>query len=263
MGVLKFPSIQKKLLEAWNDCLDQRKQKTDVLILNGEPSDGAGEIAKGLELWSGDIIKTTDDAYNLLEPYKPKMFIATRGSGYHSDHRGLQAEELIMQKFGKKTFEINPYEIQKEVAFRDDDDKRQKRVYNFAFFDVFGNCFSVAHHISHNKWFAYMTTALAREMAELTLAADKWLPATYDYQKLIVARSHTHNFVEVRYVSSLGFKTPAWKLPDWFLHRGGLGGAMPHIGTVEVIIEPNGEIAVHPHVIEAKKYPKVRVPKLF
>lgn len=257
----KFPTIQKKLLEAWNWCLDQRVQKTDFLFLNGEPIDGAGEILRGSEVWTTDILESVNDAYRLLKKYNPVKFAATRGSGYHSDARGLSAEELIMERFADKAIEINPYMVKGTIDFKNDGD-HYKHVHNFAFFDLYGVCFSLTHHIRTSSSFMYKTTTLARELLELTVSIDKWLPKNYHYNKLVVVRSHVHDFCEVRYGSQLGFKTPAWKLPDWYLLKKGLGGITPHIGTVEVIVESNGEILVAPHIVETSRYPKVNVLNL-
>lgn len=253
-GNLKYPSIQKKMLEIWEDCLDAREQKTHALILNGEPVDGPGEIARGTETWSTEITNGTDDAYRLLKMYNPTKFMATRGSNYHSDARTLSTEELVMEKFGKKTVDYNPYETQGTI-----DVEGHKRTYNFAWISVNGLLFSITHHITGGKWFHYITTPLGREMAALTFDAQQWLPKKWLDREYIVVRSHQHKFVEINFGSSAGFVTPAWKLPDWFLLRGGKGGAMPRIGTVEVVIEPNGKWIIYPHIAKAKKYPKVHV----
>lgn len=256
-----FPIIQEKLFDAWNWCLDQRHQKTDLLFLNGEPVDGPGEILRGSEVWTTNILESCADAYRLLKMYNPTVVAATRGSGYHSDARGLSTEELILEKFKDKAHEIKPYQTFAEINFRNDGE-HYKRVHNFAFFDLYGICFSLTHHIRTSQSFMYKTTTLARELLELTLAIDKWLPADYKYRKLIVVRSHVHDFCEVRFGTQLGFKTPAWKLPDWYLIKKGLGGITPHIGTVEVIVEPNDEVLVLPHILHAKDYPKVNVENM-
>ena len=64
---LKFPSVPRKLYQAWKACLDARKQKTHLLFLNGEPVDGPGEKERGTELWSTEIQDGIDDAYELFQ----------------------------------------------------------------------------------------------------------------------------------------------------------------------------------------------------
>ena len=99
---------------------------------------------------------------------------------------------------------------------------------------------------------AYRTTALAREMAGMHFEKDKLGEAD------VLVRSHIHYFVYVRFVHSHGFTTPAWKYPDGHLFRGGLAGTTPDIGAVEVIVEPNGDLEVIPHIAEIDLKPQVR-----
>jgi len=254
---LKYPSIQKRLFEIWQDAVDERQQKTHALILNGEPVDGPGEISRGTETWSTELQEGVDDAYRLLKMYNPKHFMSTKGSNYHSDARGLSTEEMIMEKFKDKTIDYNPYEVQGTI-----EDGRTKRTYNFAWISVNDLLFSITHHITGGKWFHYITTPLGREMAALTFDADKWLPKKYLDRNYIVVRSHQHKFVCIQFGSSAGFVTPAWKLPDWYLLRGGKGGALPSLGAVEVVVEPNGQFQIYPHIAKAKNYPKVHVKEI-
>ena len=72
----------------------------------------------------------------------------------------------------------------------------------------------------------------------------------------VIVRSHVHYFVYVRFATQHGFTTPAWKLPDSHLFRGGLGGTAPSLGAVEVIVEGNGKIIVEPHIVSNTEYPK-------
>ena len=254
---MKYPSIQKGLFEAWNWCLDQRLQSTDYLVLNGEPDDGNGEILKGQEVWSPLPINGIDDAYRLLNMYEPKKFLATKGSGYHSDFRSINAESLVMDKFGDRAIEFNPYEGMGEVI-----DGKSKNVYSYLWVEINGLLLCIAHHISGSKNFHYLSMPVGREMANLTFEANKWLPKEHQGKKFIVCRAHSHKFVEVSFASQSGFINPAWKLPDWFSHRGGMGGTLPSIGTVEIIVESNGTFEIHPHIIEADRYPKTKILSL-
>ena len=73
----------------------------------------------------------------------------------------------------------------------------------------------------------------------------------------ILVRSHVHYYVNVNFVHTKGFTTPAWKYPDGHLFRGGMGGTTPDIGCVEVIIESNGKIVIEPHIVPMNIKPKV------
>ena len=254
--VLKFPTIQRHLREIWQDCLDERKQKTHLLVENGEPTDGPGEILKGAECWTTEQRVALADSYRLLKKYDPKYFMAPKGSDYHSNMRTVSTEEMLIEKFGDKSLSYNPYEVTAQIS---EEGSKSKETYNFAWIDVNGLLLCITHHIGGSRWFNYRPTPLGREMAALTFEADKWLPEQYHGRKFIVVRSHQHNYVHVGFSSSAGFVTPAWKLPDWFILRGGMGGSLPSLGTVEVIVEPDGEFEIHPHIASAKKYPKSQV----
>ena len=78
----------------------------------------------------------------------------------------------------------------------------------------------------------------------------------------IIVRSHVHYFVMIRYSSTCGFTTPAFKFPDAHLFRGGLSGTAPSIGAVEVIVEPNGKYLVEPHLLDNNHYPKMAIMRL-
>jgi hypothetical protein len=78
----------------------------------------------------------------------------------------------------------------------------------------------------------------------------------------VIVRNHVHYFVYVRFATQHGFTSPAFKMPDAHLFRGGLGGTAPSIGGVEVIVEPNGKIVCEPHIVSNNEYPKMSVLKL-
>ncbi len=253
----KANPLQKKLNAAWEYCLDQRHQKTHLLFLNGEPIDGQNIKDRGVANYTTDWMTGLKDASTLLKQYNASNFMMTSGSGYHVDLAGIPAEEVLARDMGAKPYRAYTKFDEGTQEFTDG-----KRVDHFVWLDVNNVLFSITHHIGFNRWFSYKTTALAREMAELSLARDKWVPKEYINNRLVIVRSHVHYFVGVHYPATTGFITPAWKMPDGFLLRGGLGGTMPHIGTVEVIIEPNEEIHIHPHIIPTKMYPKANVIKV-
>ena len=120
----------------------------------------------------------------------------------------------------------------------------------YLWYKLGGKRFSVCHHVGYNRTELYRTTALAREMAVMKFAEGKWFPSGENVD--FIVRSHVHYYVQIRFHNQIGFTTPAWKLPDEYLLRGGLGGTAINIGTIEVIIEPNGKIIVEPHMVNRR-----------
>jgi len=238
--------LQKKLLESWYWVKDSMEQKPHVICINGEPCDGPNPKQIGDQSWTTDFQEQIDDAEKLLKVFpKPEHFVMTRGSDYHVKGSTYNLEELLAERLN-----ATPYS-----AFRNiEHEAGSIRTDYLLTFKIHGKVFSVTHHIGFNRWFAYRTTALAREMADMVFLAGKYW--TEDNTPSVIVRSHVHYFVEVRFAQTLGFTTPSWKLPDSHLFRGGLGGTAPSIGAVEVIVESNGKILVEPHIVSSDVYPK-------
>ena len=123
---------------------------------------------------------------------------------------------------------------------------------NYSFVECYGKMFNFTHHVGFNKWAAYRTTALAREMAGMHFEKDKLHKAD------VIVRSHVHYFVHIQFVNTHGCTTPAWKFPDSHLFRGGVAGTTPDIGAVEFVVEPNGKIELVKHITELELKPMVR-----
>lgn len=250
--------IQSKLLDCWDYCIDARSQKTHLLFLNGEPIDGQNPKGLGVGQTTTDWLRGLEESKLLLEKYKSRHFMLTAGSGYHIDEKGIPAEEILARLMKSKPYRAYSQPLDEgKTEFKDG-----KRVDHFAWIECNDVLFSITHHIGFNRWFSYKTTALAREMAEVTLARDKWLDPQYLDMTLGIIRSHVHYFVGVNFSNSFGFTTPAWKFPDPHLLRSGIGGTMPTIGSVEVLVEGDGTYSVHPHIIKSKMLPKVNVVKV-
>lgn len=260
--------LQKVLYETWVDCIDRLHQRPRVLVLNGEPIDGGNKKQQGDSSWTNDIGLQLADSAKLIRLYKYDHILMTRGSGYHVHRDATNDEEVLANKLDVVPYSAyfnNLYEgagIKKSVeqVVEEYRGKDIERTDYQLWFRMNEKLFSVTHHIGFNRWFAYRTTALAREMADLTFAEGKLYPQ--GEHPAVYARGHVHYHVMVRFASSLGFTTPAWKFPDPHLLRGGLGGTSPTIGSVEVIVESNGEILVYPHVLETKFYPKPNIIQL-
>lgn len=248
-GSFEPNKLQKKLYDLWCWAKDEQIQKPQVLVLNGEPCDGPNAKQLGNESITTSFDEQLDDAEKLLKMYSPTYFALTRGSNYHVNAGSKNVEEILADKLN--SIKYRGYHDAKEGVIRTD---------YYIEFKIHDKIFSATHHIGFNRWFAYRTTALAREMADMEFLSGRYWKR--DETPSIVVRSHVHYFVHIRFATQFGFTTPAWKLPDGHLFRGGLGGTAPSIGTVEVIVEPNGKVIVEPHVVDNEHYPKHNIVDL-
>ena len=247
--------LQKKLYEFWCKARDMCKSP-HILVLNGEPCDGSNVKQSGSQEWSTVIREQLDDATKLLKMYSPKYFLMTRGSNYHVQLGADNQEEQLAERM-KATPYSGLFDVERDMKI---EGAYGYRTDYFLTFRVNGKVFSATHHIGFNRWFAYRTTAIAREMADMEFQRGRYWKS--EDMPSVIVRSHAHYFVMVRFSSVVGFITPAWKFPDGHLFRGGLGGTAPSIGTVEVIVEPNGDILVNPHILTNSEYPKHNILEL-
>jgi len=229
--------LQHELYNVWNDCIDEICQKPDLLLINGEPCDGGNRKQLGNQSWTTNLQDQLDDAERLLKLIPYKNLIFCRGSGYHVTQDGTNFEEIIA-----RSMKADRYRAFGGSGYTD----------FYSLVEIHGKLFNFTHHIGFNKWAAYRTTALAREMAGMVFERDKMGKAD------VIVRSHVHYFVHIEFVHTHGFTTPAWKFPDGHLFRGGTAGTTPDIGMVEVIVEPNGEIDIVKHIAELEIKPLVR-----
>jgi hypothetical protein len=253
---LKFTKFNKDMYDNWCDVKDMiHKKDVDVLCLNGDACDGSNRKSMGNNVWSTNILDQLADAERLVRMYNWREIVMTRGSRYHVAVENVHHEEILAMKLGVLPYSGLFGDAQKNLwKNKSYDTFDGDRTDFYLWFILGGKRFSVTHHIGFTKWFSYKPTAMGREMADLEFARGKWYPENAKVDAYV--RSHVHYYVEVRYAQSLGFTTPAWKLPDEHLLRGGLGGTIPTLGTVEVIVETNGEILVYPHTVKAKRFPK-------
>jgi hypothetical protein len=240
--------LQKQLYERWCEIRD-KCHNPHILCLNGEPCDGSNVKQSGAQEWSTVIREQLDDATKLLKMYHPKYLLMTRGSNYHVQLGGDNQEEILAERLNAVPYS-GLFDVEKDTEH----EQGSIRTDYFVTFRVNDKVFSATHHIGFNRWFAYRTTAIAREMADMEFMRGRYWRS--EDMPSVIVRSHAHYFVYVRFATQHGFITPAWKFPDGHLFRGGLGGTAPSIGTVEVIVEPNGEIQVLPHIVSNIQYPK-------
>ena len=229
--------LQRVLNEAWYDCIDDLQQKPTVLVVNGEPCDGGNPKQLGQQSWTTNVYDQINDTAKLLGAYKYDNLMFVRGSKYHVQIDSTNFEEILANQMG-----ATGYKAYGGSGLTD----------YYALLELNGKHFNFTHHVGFNKWAAYRTTALAREMAGLVFDRDKIGRAD------VIVRSHVHYFVHIEFVHTHGVCTPAWKFPDSHLFRSGVAGTTPDIGTVEFIIESNGKIEVVKHIAELDIKPLVR-----
>jgi len=243
IGSVHTPNkLQQTLFEKWLWVKDSLVQKPHIMVLNGEPCDGANTKQQGQQSWTPNINDQLIDAYKLLSIFDKNYFLMTRGSNYHVQVDATNYEEILARMMN-----CTPYSGLFDIS-------RDIRTDYYLTFRLNGKVFNVTHHIGFNRWFAYRTTSIAREMADMEFMRGRYWKDE-DMPQVIV-RSHAHYFVYVRFSNQHGFITPAWKFPDAHLFKGGMGGTAPSIGAVEVIVEPNGKILVEPHIVNNTEYPK-------
>ncbi len=229
--------LQVELYKHWGNCIDDLEQKPTLLVVNGEPCDGGNPKGLGKQSWTTNLQDQLNDAEKLLREIPYKNILFKRGSGYHVDQQGTNFEEIIA-----RNMKATRYKAFGGEGYTD----------YFSLVEIYGKQFNFTHHVGFNKWAAYRTTAIAREMAGMVFEKDKMGKAD------VIVRSHVHYFVHVEFTHTHGFTTPAWKFPDGHLFRGGTAGTTPDIGMVEVIIEPNGELYIIKHIAEMEIKPLVR-----
>ena len=229
--------LQKALYQGWLNCIDDLTQKPTLLVINGEPCDGGNRKQLGMQSWTSNINDQLNDTVKLLDLIPHYNLLFNRGSLYHVGLDATNFEEIIAEKMGADSYR----------AFGG-----SGKTDYYSLVEMYGKHFNFTHHVGFNKWAAYRTTALAREMAGMVFEKDKMGRAD------VIVRSHVHYFVHIEFVHTHGFTTPAWKFPDSHLFRGGTAGTTPDIGMVEVIIEPNGDLFVEKHIQELNIKPLVK-----
>jgi hypothetical protein len=230
--------LQKALWDVWESVPDGlSKKKTDLIVLNGEPVDGANKKQVGQQSWTTNVWDQAEDFKKCMKTHNYDNILFNRGSGYHVQIDGTNIEEIIARDMNALRYRAYGGEGASDY---------------YSFIECYGKIFNFTHHVGFNKWAAYRTTALAREMAGMVFENNKL------HKSDVIVRSHVHYFVHVEFVNTHGCTTPAWKFPDSHLFRGGVAGTTPDIGAVEFIVEPNGEIILKKHITELELKPLVR-----
>lgn len=267
-GYIKHPRkkhLQKKLYKAWQWCSTQlTKPEIDLLIINGDAIDGDNRKDLGSEVWTTSMLDQLKDVEQLITShYTFKNVIVTTGSGYHVKRGSDPLEEVLAERLAtyetdgelgrKLRGEVLPkYFTKKEGDTRVNGTHYRYTDYKWRF-KALNEIFSVTHHVSHSKVEFYRSTPLAREMVTAELDASKYSP---NERPTILIRSHTHYYCLLDFSSSTGVITPAWKYPDEYLHHGGIGGTLPSIGIIEILLRPGHDKVIRKILAKGPKYPK-------
>ena len=235
---------QLKITDWWVHCSEELGH-INRLHINGEPIDGSNvkQAGDGVD---ANLNMQMENAAELIKMIHADKITLTRGSGYHTQINGMNLDETFARMVGAE--KCNQWFDVDTQTYRGDNGQyiiAERGTTLTSFFcniDVNGRLFNITHHLGFNRWFAYRTTSLAREMADMEFQRGKYYPA--DRNLDFIVRSHVHYFVEVGYTTQHGFTTPAWKFPDQHLFRGGLGGTYPTIGMIVVTVEQNGEYSI-------------------
>lgn len=229
-GVYEATPAQKELYVDWNYSIkDLVYKEPNLVVINGEPIDGANRYSGGVGTWSSDINDQFTAAEILINRIPRKELVFVRGSAYHVDSQGTSFEELLAQKMGARRYRTFGGHGKTDYSCN---------------VEMFGKHINFTHHVGYSRWFQYRTTPLASEMAKMHFEHHR-----RGFHTDILVRSHVHYYVEVRFPHTFGFTTPAWKFPDGFMYRTG-EPTLPDVGCMEIIIESNGKVIIEPHLTE-------------
>lgn len=229
--------IQQTLLECWKDAWKDLVQKPNIIVVNGEPVNGSNRKSMGSGVWSTSLVDQIRDFKKLMK-FAPKSdrLAFVRGSGYHVTVDGATPiEEIVAEEL-----QADRYRAFGGSGFTDEE----------VTVEMHNKYFNFTHHVGFAQWAMYRPTSLAREMVKMHFEQGKRQHTD------VTIRSHVHYYVEIRFPHTLGFTTPAWKLPDSFMYRRGIP-SIPDIGLMEVIVETNGKIIVEPHITSVDLKPRV------
>ena len=185
--------IQKTIFKKWREMCATVK-KPDILVLNGDITDGKGLASEGKEEWTTDIQMQIDAAERLIGMIDYGKAFLAYGSRYHTDEN-INADEAFAKQIGVKAhgWEINlaPEGTKSTMHF--------------------------SHQISvSNSAWQYPTTPLAKELVA-ALLNEHCLPK-YD----IIGRAHAHYYCHVAFSHSFAFINPCWQVRTPYMIRKGL-----------------------------------------
>lgn len=260
-GPAKITSDQEKIRDWWIHCSDNIG-RCDLLLLNGEPIEADHFKSNAYELWSGDINAQIDDAERLIKQWHYDKLLLTRGSKYHSADGQTSYEEALARKmraiqytglFGQGLVLLHK---QKQVMF---DAYTGDYTDYYCFFDIHGKLFNATHELGFSRSKASRSGAMARELVNMELERGKYY--NFDRNLDCLIRSNNHYYVYTEFATSCGIVSPAWKLGDSHLFKGGMA-IYPDIGAIQIIVEHNEDLHIKKHIMRRERLPKPRIVKI-
>lgn len=197
---------QRKILKKWREMC--KREKPDLVVVNGDAVDGKQKASSGKELWTTDLDEQIDAAVELVKQINCNQFLVTYGSSYHTD-LNLNADQVFAKRLGaeKAGWELNV--------------KTENGTLHF----------SHQISVSSSAW-QYRTTPLAKELVA-SLLHDDVLP-----KYKVIVRSHAHYFCAVSFSNNFAVVTPCWQTRTPYMVRKGLG-LIPKLGYV--VLSSDGE----------------------
>lgn len=214
---------QIRLLSGWKQCIKKVGIAPDVIIVNGEPTDGNNKKGYSKELWSQSLVDQVRDFKILFDMLprddKTKVYM-TRGSAYHVDIEGTPIEEFVGDYIDAEMYKGHKanYHVQLRIN---------------------GALLSFAHETGYSKNYPARGNKLAAEWTTHAASVDsknRWN---------LSVRAHIHQ------INERGFG-PKWKgitCPCWKYNRGeyfeihGPSTTPVDIGMTLITIEDNGSIS--------------------
>jgi hypothetical protein len=194
----------------------------------------------------------------------------------HEEKRLLSERVQALVKNGKKRTDINLEDERKKIReekknhtiikkFEKEDNIFKKEVDSsknnkefpyplsgVRFKGIFGRvAIVVKHQVSYSPNYMYRSTGLIRNDMLMTLQKERHFPDGYD--SIMHAYGHVHYYHQSGNATHNNFTIPCWKANDTYLNQYGV--TEPDFGIVEVIVEPNNEIIIHPYVLSGSDYP--------
>ncbi len=156
-------------------------KKPDILVCNGDITDGHQHINYGREVWATDAIDQIKLGEYLISLYQPKELYIVYGSPYHVQYQGLQVERFIARSLKAKGA---GWRLRRELG---------------------GTTCSIAHHItvSSTSW-QYRLTPLGIQMVLDRLQNE-------DKSANLICRAHAHYYGFCGFAHQLAIIVPGYQ----------------------------------------------------
>lgn len=207
---------QRYLWTCWQDLIQEAKrQKVDVLVINGDIVDGEQRINMGREALSTIIPVQQRCAVKLLEPLAniAKEVRCISGTPFHDGRLG-EYVEAIASEIGA----VGP--------------NSDWHCYEYLDLDIDGVVINFLHGIPATGAL-YRAVPIDREALWSAIAGKEGNVPKAD----CIVRSHVHYFVHVEHVSKHGVISPAWQLQTPYMRKASMYRMLPNIGALFIEVD--------------------------